>query len=178
MKLIVGLGNPGTKYQQTRHNLGFIFIDRLLKRFGEGSWKKKKELHAEVAPVHVLEQKFLLAKPQTFMNDSGTCVHKLCEYYKVEPNKLWVIHDDLDLPAGTIRTAFDSRAAGHNGVQSIIDALETQKFHRIRVGIGSAKDRGQEAERYVLDRIPKDDRTAIEAAWNAKEDVVLRELGV
>lgn len=176
MKLIVGLGNPGRKYQQTRHNLGFIFIDRLKERFGEGSWKKKKELLVDVVIVYADKQKLILAKPRTYMNESGISVQKLCACYQVEPDELWVIHDDLDLPPGTIRTAFNSGAAGHNGVQSIIDALGTQAFHRIRIGIGSAKKRGQEAERYVLERIPKDDWTAIEAAWNTKEDALLQAL--
>ncbi len=177
MKLVVGLGNPGKQYENTRHNLGFIFANRLKERLGDGVWKKEKKLHADVAKLRAGEQTLIFAKPQTFMNDSGISVQKLCAYYKADPSELWVLHDDLDLPPGTIRTAFNSRSAGHNGVQSIIDALGTQAFHRIRIGIGSAKQHGQEAERYVLERIPKDDWTAIKAAWNAKEDSLLKEFG-
>ncbi len=174
--LIVGLGNPGSQYDGTRHNLGFVVVDRLKERLGAGSWKQDKNLHAHTSMAHAAKRKIVFAKPQTFMNESGKSVQKLCTYYKVEPQNLWVVHDDLDLPPGTIRTAFDSRAAGHNGVQSVIDMLGTQQFHRVRIGIGSAREHGQDAERYVLERIPKDNWNAIEQAWNAQEDSLLREL--
>ena len=139
MKLIVGLGNPGEKYENTRHNVGFLAQDALIKKFESLSktfWDEEKKVKSRTKSVLIDGKKILLAKPTTFMNDSGIAVQFLCSYYKIDPSDTVVIYDDVDLPMGKVRVRFGGGAGGHNGVQSIIDNLKTDKFLRIRLGIG------------------------------------------
>lgn len=137
MKLIVGLGNPGNKYNLTWHNLGFMTLDQLIQgpNFIESGWKKfnGQTLICE-SQKNFPEAKLL--KPQTFMNESGTDVKKVSDFFKISPNDIWVVHDDLDLTPGKIKVDFGASAAGHRGVTSIIDHLGTQEFWRFRIGIG------------------------------------------
>lgn len=142
MKIIVGLGNPGAQYKNTRHNIGWLALDNLL---GEVKWSENKKFQALIYEANDL----LFVKPLTFMNNSGQSVQKILDYYKLRPKNLglinkkdadlseilMVIHDDLDLNFGDCRLASDSGSAGHRGVQSIIDYLKTKKFHRLRLGI-------------------------------------------
>lgn len=141
-KIIVGLGNPGAKYAKTRHNAGWLLIGRLAIELAQEndqkiSWRTKKDWSAEIAEVGDI----LLVKPQTMMNDSGRSVRAILDYYDLLTenlnNVLLIIHDELDLPSGTTRWSTNSRSAGHNGVQSIIDHLGTQNFARYRIGIQS-----------------------------------------
>lgn len=134
--LIVGLGNPGQKYADTRHNAGFLALDHLRVTFGASEFQPDQKFSADVTSTLVDGIKVMLAKPTTFMNESGRAVRAMLDYYKLDPSSLVVIHDDLDLAPGTLRTTNSSRAAGHNGVQSIIDTLGTQDFFRVRIGIG------------------------------------------
>ncbi len=154
MKIIVGLGNHGKKYEHTRHNAGFLALDFLLEIWNikPAAWKKKFD--AEILNLDHLDKKsehadYMLVKPQTFMNDSGKAVKAICDFYKVDiNNKLLVIHDDSDLLLGDVRVTNSSSSAGHNGVQNIIDNLNTQNFHRIRIGVESRlskKDMSTEA---------------------------------
>jgi len=150
MKLIVGLGNPGKKYEQTRHNFGFMALDLLAKKLGT-TWRDSTKLKAELAKT----AEYILAKPTTFMNQSGSAVSALLKFYKLTPSDLIVIHDDLDIDFGKWKLSSDSRAAGHNGVQSIIDQLGSKKFSRYRLGIRDADlpaDEADEAEKFVLER--------------------------
>lgn len=134
--LVVGLGNPGPEYVSTRHNIGFLALDRLREVFGAPEFRPESQFSAELSSVVIGGQKVILAKPTTYMNESGRAVRAILDYYKLDTNALIIIHDDLDLAPGTIRTTDSSRAAGHNGVQDIIDVLSTQDFFRIRLGIG------------------------------------------
>lgn len=136
MKLIIGLGNPGKKYAKTRHNAGFLCMDFLRKAFDFDAFAPDKKISASVSNGALGSEKVLLVKPDTFMNDSGAAAQKLIHFYKLSPQDIAVIHDDLDIAPGTFRTTLSSRAAGHNGVQDIIDKLSTQDFFRIRLGIG------------------------------------------
>lgn len=159
MKLIIGLGNPGEKYKLTRHNAGFLCADFLQKEWGFAPFVLDKKMFAEISsgaidPVRspscrrisilqnditsngVNNEKVLIVKPQTFMNLSGEAVLKLLQFYKLSPSDIAVIHDDLDIAAGKFKIATSSRAAGHNGVQNIIEQLGTQNFLRVRLGIG------------------------------------------
>ncbi|HPX64309.1 MAG TPA: aminoacyl-tRNA hydrolase [bacterium] len=153
-KIIVGLGNPGTKYAKTRHNAGWLLMDRLVAELEAETgqkinWRTKKDWSAEVAEIG----DSLLVKPQTMMNNSGKAIRAILDYYNLLAedltNILLVIHDELDLPTGTTRWSTNSRAAGHNGVQSIIDYLGTQKFNRYRFGIQPA-EKPTETIDYVL----------------------------
>lgn len=136
MKIIVGLGNPGNKYLQTRHNAGFLAVDYFLKDRGAISCQSKFD--ALICEYHENGNKILFVKPQSFMNLSGKVIRELTSFYKVAiDHDLLVIHDEVDLPFGTIREAFGSGAAGHNGVQNTINELGSKDFARIRIGIES-----------------------------------------
>lgn len=150
MKLIVGLGNPGKKYEKTRHNLGFMVLDELLRKMtpvARTAWQENKKLNSFVAKVGEL----VLAKPQTFVNASGYRVAQIANFYKIKPEDIWVVHDDVDLPLGKIKIRMGGAAAGHHGVESIIAKLGTDQFIRFRLGIGHP-GRGADAqvEKYVL----------------------------
>jgi len=140
MILIVGLGNPDKKYEKTRHNIGFRVIDELEKK--------------------ISDKNILLFKPQTYMNDSGKTVKSLIAYRKLPIANLWVIHDDIDLPLGTIRVSQNVSSAGHKGVQSIIDELKTKNFTRIRIGINPKSV--VDTERYVLEKFSKEEERIVE----------------
>ena len=136
MKLIVGLGNPGTKYTKTRHNYGFLALDHIHKFFKTfDDWTLDKKSNALLSKGEMNGQQIILAKPQTFMNLSGPAVASLVNFYKIGISDMWVIHDDFDLPLGVIRINHTASAAGHKGVKSIIDALGTKDFLRFRLGI-------------------------------------------
>lgn len=137
MKVVIGLGNPGDKYVGTRHNLGFEVMDELGKKIGgeDGEWKLDKKFKAAILKINSL----FLIKPQTFMNNSGMTVKLLVDYYKIPLKDIIVIHDDLDLPVGKIKVRLGGSAAGHHGVESIINSLGDDKFIRVRLGIGSGE---------------------------------------
>jgi len=163
MKLIVGLGNPDKKYENTWHNVGFLAIDQIESRETDEFLKCKnsKKHKAEICENSSPEEKIILAKPQTFMNNSGQAVKSLVKFYKIETRDIWVIHDDIDLPLGKIRISQNSSAAGHKGIQSIIDELGTQEFVRFRIGIQPTKPMKVPTEKYVLKKINKDDKVII-----------------
>ncbi len=149
MKLIVGLGNPGEKYEATRHNLGFRVVDEMV-----SNWKKEDKFKGEIAK----EDNIIFLKPLTHMNLSGIAVEKVAKYFKVPVSDIVVIHDELDLPLGKIKVRVGGSAAGHHGVESIINLLGDDKFTRVRIGIGNLRtqrkerDGGRsETERFVLD---------------------------
>ena len=134
MKLIVGLGNPGDKYQGTRHNVGFDVIDALARQ--EGLKLTDQKFRSDYTIWRVGDEKVLLVKPYTFMNLSGEAVLPLMSYYNISPDELVVVYDDLDLEPGKLRLRQSGSAGGHNGVNSIIEMLGTQDFKRVKIGIG------------------------------------------
>lgn len=147
--LIVGLGNPGEEYAHTRHNAGFDVVAELADECGARFWKS--ECGARTTRAKLAGEDVLLACPQSFMNTSGGPVSKLCREYGVSPEKLIVIHDELDIPAGSIRVKFGGGHAGHNGLRSICDKLGTRDWFRVRIGIGRPPGRMPVAD-YVLKR--------------------------
>ncbi len=134
MKLIVGLGNPGSEYARTKHNVGFMLADALGERLSVPPFRER--FNALVTEVYMGGEKVLIAKPQTYMNNSGEAVGPLMRFYKLEPEELIVIHDDMDIPAGTIRIRKKGSAGGHNGIKSIISHVGSENFSRVRIGIG------------------------------------------
>ena len=148
MKLIAGLGNPGSKYQNTRHNLGFMVADSFAKREGL-SWRISRDWICYFAKTN----NFVVAKPTTFMNKSGEALRSVAEFFKIDVSDILVIHDDLDLPFGKIRMSFDSMSAGHKGVESVIESIGRPDFARLRIGIGKS-DKG-DPEKYVLEEFSK-----------------------
>lgn len=154
MKLIIGLGNPGTQYEKTRHNAGFVFLDVLREQYNLPEFSFNKKFNAQISEGLVETEKYILAKPQTFMNRSGESVRALIDFYKIEPENITVVADDLDIEIGKYKIVQDSRAVGHNGIQNIINNIGTQNFTRIKLGIevgGGRKERGEiSGQNFVL----------------------------
>lgn len=159
VQLIVGLGNPGPKYEQTRHNVGFVFLDELARANGAG-FRVENKFHGEVCKLSIGGRDIWLLKPNTFMNLSGKAVAALAHFYKIPPEAVLVVHDELDIPPGQLRLKQGGGHGGHNGLRDIISRLGSRDFHRLRVGIGHPGD-SREVSGYVLSRAPGDDRMAI-----------------
>lgn len=138
MNVIFGLGNPGNEYRDTRHNIGYMVVDKLAREIGVGRvvFETNRKLGAEIVKVGNV----LLVKPTTFMNRSGVAVKAVADFYKISPESIWVIHDDIDLPLGKIKIRNKGASGGHNGIESIITNLKTDGFVRFRLGIGRGKD--------------------------------------
>ena len=168
MILIVGLGNPGLKFKNTRHNLGFKIVNIIKKESDFSIWQNKKNLKAKISQGEIYNQKIILAKPQTFMNSSGQAVRDLIKFYKIPLENLWIIHDDLDLELGKIRIKKDSGSAGHKGIQSIINELGAKNFNRLKIGIGP-KPIKIETKRFVLQRFSKNEKEILE---KTKEELI------
>ena len=134
MKMIAGLGNPGNEYAKTKHNAGFLFVDALAGHLGASGWKQKE--NALVAEARIGAEKVLLVKPQTYMNESGRAIGPLMDWYKLDPEDLIVVHDDMDIPAGVVRIRKKGSAGGHNGIKSVLAHVGDEHFVRVRIGIG------------------------------------------
>lgn len=160
-RLIVGLGNPGEEYARTRHNAGFMVVDTLAANLGVPYWRE--EAGARLGIVRVGDDDFLLAKPQTYMNRSGSAVKRLLERYDVPLSGLIVVHDDLDLPETVVRVKRGGGHGGHNGLRSLVEALGTGEFVRVRLGIGRPPGRQDPAD-YVLEPMRGDIAERIESA--------------
>jgi peptidyl-tRNA hydrolase, PTH1 family len=171
MKIIVGLGNPGSQYENTRHNIGFAMMDRLQRFFGFPDFSFNKKFNAEISEGIYVSDKIILVKPQTFMNLSGVSVRALIDFYKLTPDDIIVIQDDIDIEIGTYRIAADSRSAGHNGIQNIIDTLGTQKFKRLRIGIGATAVDSPAcrigAHDFVLGKFSEEEKKKIDQIFDA-----------
>ncbi len=149
MKLIIGLGNLGKNYAATRHNLGAMVVQLLAQATSpDANWDKWQN-RALISTLIINQQQVKLIRPLTMMNESGTTVAKLVNFYKIPTNNLWIVHDELDLPFGVIRLSWQSSAAGHKGVEGIIEELGTTDFWRFRLGIGRPPV-GLPADQYVL----------------------------
>ena len=157
IRIIVGLGNPGRDYAETRHNVGFMVLDRLARRFNV-EWKNDKSRKGELAAGPGV----LLVKPQTFMNNSGECVGPLMRYFKFHPEQVLVIYDDISFPVGTMRLRAGGSAGGHNGMKSLIAHLGTEKFPRLRVGISAPGLKKMVG--HVLGKFAPDERPLLEEA--------------
>ena len=161
MKLVVGLGNPGPQYRDTRHNVGFVVADELARRWHVDGWREQQK--ALVAKVRVGAEAVLLAKPMTFMNLSGESVAGLSSFYKVEPADVLVVVDEVALPLGRLRARREGSAGGHNGLKSMIASLGTMAFPRLRIGVGRGDKRRDLAD-HVLARFEPEERSVIEDA--------------
>ena len=165
MIIIIGLGNPGEKFKNTRHNVGFMVLDKFAEKNNFPEFKLSKKFSAEISEENFGEQKVLLAKPQTFMNDSGKTVKSLIQNSKFKiQNSVVVVHDDIDLPVGKIKIVQERGSAGHKGVESIIKSIGNENLIRIRVGIKGKKD--VEAGDVVLKKFSPDEQNLINEAIN------------
>ena len=162
MYLIAGLGNPTREYEKTRHNVGFETIDILADKAGTTVTEKKHK--ALYGKGYIGGQKVILAKPQTYMNLSGESIREIADFYKIEPENIIILCDDINLSEGQLRIRLKGSAGGHNGLKNIISHLGTQEFPRIRIGVGE-KPRGMDLADYVLGRFPKEQQAVMEEAY-------------
>jgi len=175
MKLFIGIGNPSPEYDNTRHNIGKFTISELAQNI-EGfkiELKQKPDLSTEIGIFNTESgEKVILANSLTYMNDSGWAVRAIANFYKITPENIWVIHDEFDIPLGEIRKSFDSRAAGHNGIKSIIQELGTQKFHRIRIGIKPLTATPVPLEKFVLEKFKDDEIELIKKGAIKAQEII------
>jgi len=169
MYLVVGLGNPGSDYAMTRHNVGFLFLDFLAEQHGLSFTGSKWQ--AQVATARLWGNAAVLVKPETFMNRSGLAVSRIAAYYKVAPEQIVVIHDDLDLAVGRVKIMNDRGAGGHNGIRSLIEQLGTKSFPRFKIGIGRPQH-AMPVERYVLANFASDEWEQVRGIFPVLEDGV------
>ena len=170
-RLVVGLGNPGEEYVQTRHNVGFLTVDELASRLGGSYWKT--EAGSLTCKVKCDGEELVLAKPQTFMNVSGAAIKRLCEAYKIGPEAdLIVVADELDLPVGEVRVKVGGGHAGHNGHRSIIERLGTRDYTRVRIGIGRPPGKMDPAD-YVLEPLRTGAFEELQASAQKATDLIL-----
>ena len=167
--LIVGLGNPGQKYEHTRHNMGFLTVDLLAEQLNVKLNKVKFKSAYNI--IRFGGQKCLVMKPQTYMNLSGEAVHEAAQFYKIPADHVLVIYDDVSLPVGKLRVRPTGSAGGHNGIKDIIAHLGTQEFQRIRVGVGE-KPKDYDLAAYVLGHFAAEDRKKVEEAIAQAADAV------
>jgi len=170
MYLIVGLGNPGTKYAHTRHNVGFDVLEALSRKLGVSISREKEQ--ALVGECFVGGQKVILALPQTYMNLSGESVMRLANWYKIEPENLLVVYDDIDIPQGHIRIRKNGSAGTHNGMRSIIGLLGYENFPRLRVGVGQKRE-GYELADWVLGHYIGEEQEAADKAFALAADAIV-----
>lgn len=180
MKLIIGLGNPGEKYIETRHNLGWRVIDYLHQNLKLEDWRLAKKFDSLISQRNTNQEKIILSKPQTMMNNSGRAVKALVDYYKISKQDILIIHDEIDLPLGKIKLQQDRSSAGHRGVQSIIDRLGTKDFIRMRIGIApriknqeSPKQNKSAAEQV---RIKNTERFVLEKFTEQEEEIIQKSI--
>lgn len=180
MNCIIGLGNPGSHYRHTRHNVGFLFLENFRDSRKFPPFREESRFEAETSEGIMDRARILLMRPLTFMNRSGDAVVRLAHFYKLNPHDIAVIHDDLDIAFGKIRISRDSRSAGHRGVEDIIKKLGTKTFLRIRIGIRrEAVSMPSDTAHFVLERFTREEKEALPrlfqvvadtlAAWVAEE---------
>jgi PTH1 family peptidyl-tRNA hydrolase len=169
LKLIVGLGNPGTEYARTRHNAGFWLVDELARRHG-GSFRTESRQQGEIARVSIAGREIWLLKPTTFMNRSGAAVQSLSGFYKIAPGEILVAHDEIDLPVAALRLKEGGGHGGHNGLRDIIATLG-DAFWRLRIGVGHPGSKPEVVD-YVLRRAPADEDALLQQAVIAAADII------
>ena len=167
-QLVVGLGNPGPQYEKTRHNVGFMVADLLAGRLG-GTFKLHKRSGAEIVTGRLGNRPVVVAKPRTYMNESGRHIGPLAKFYSVSPADVIVIHDELDIDFGRIRLKLGGGEGGHNGLRSVVNALGTKDFHRVRIGIGRPPGRKDPAA-FVLENFTAAERAEVPAICEQAAD--------
>jgi len=148
--LLIGLGNPDKKYEKNRHNIGSDFVMFLEKEWRGSDWKKNKKCFAEISYVEKKDKKIILAKPLTFMNNSGKSVVQLKKFYNVPLKNIFIAQDDADISLGDFKISYNRGSAGHNGIKSIINYLKSKTFYRIRIGIRPSSKKREKADKLVL----------------------------
>jgi len=173
-RLIVGLGNPGNEYERTRHNIGFRVIDAFAAKRGAGEWVKQRNLKGDLCQLALEDgAKLHLLKPRTFMNESGVSIQKVCSYYKIPPEEMLVIHDDINLDVGAVKASERGGSGGHNGLADIIARIKPT-FARLRIGIGQKTFKEMDLADYVLEKFSQEDETLISSSMDRYLDCLER----
>ncbi len=175
MHLLVGLGNPGPQYRSTRHNLGWLVLDAAVAALGAGEWHAEPKHEADMIDYRSSDGgRWLFVKPTTFMNNSGRAVAQLASFYKVLPGDIVVVHDELDLPFGTVRTRLGGSAAGHHGIESVAHHLGSDAFWRVRCGIAPREGTVRQGlgSDYVLGTFSPDEHAALPAVIELSSNLV------
>ncbi|MBX4190437.1 aminoacyl-tRNA hydrolase [Candidatus Parcubacteria bacterium] len=172
MKLIVGIGNPEEQYKDTRHNIGFMFLDYVAKKVESNSFELDKNSNALVSKSKIDKTPVVFAKPLSYVNKSGDVVGKLAKMYKVKPQDVIIVQDDLDIEFGSFKNSFNKNSGGHKGIESIIKALKTKEFYRLRIGIAvkalhkarqqSENQRDEFVQDFVLSKFSKNDQDTVD----------------
>lgn len=174
--LVVGLGNPGLQYEKTRHNVGFMSADLLMKKAGGEFTKHKMDAH--FGECEIGKKRILVMKPQTFMNNSGTAVSAVSKFYKIPNDKIIIISDDISLDVGRIRIRRKGSHGGHNGLKDIFQLLGTDSIMRVKIGVGAKPHPDYDLADWVLGKFPKEDEenlsTALENSVKATEEIITR----
>jgi PTH1 family peptidyl-tRNA hydrolase len=170
IKLIVGLGNPGRQYEKTRHNAGFLFLDTLADQLG-CTWVNESKFQGIFAQGKIASTPVMLLKPDTFMNRSGQSVGKVARYYKLQPEEILVVHDELDFNPGIVKLKKDGGHAGHNGLRDIIAHLNSNQFYRLRIGIGRPPA-GKVVADFVLSSPPKSELELLQVAFDLSRSYI------
>jgi PTH1 family peptidyl-tRNA hydrolase len=170
IKLIVGLGNPGRQYEKTRHNAGFLFLDTLADQLG-CVWANESKFQGGFTQGKIANTPVMLLKPDTFMNRSGQSVGKVVRYYKLHPEEILVVHDELDFNPGIVKLKKDGGHAGHNGLRDIIAHLNSNQFYRLRIGIGRPAA-GKVVADFVLSSPPKSEFELLQTAFDSSRDYI------
>lgn len=166
----MGLGNPGNEYENTRHNVGFMVANKLAQKCDNTQWSNDKKLFAQIIKSDIGGKQVIIAKPETFMNNSGRSVAAIADYFKIDPCDIIIIADDINLEVGAIRVRKTGSSGGHNGLKSVIERVG-EDFGRVRIGIGINKN--EPSESYVLKNIPSDDKELIEKAVDKVVDFLI-----
>ncbi|MEK7603590.1 MAG: aminoacyl-tRNA hydrolase [Patescibacteria group bacterium] len=179
-KLIIGIGNPDEQYQSTRHNVGFMFLDYFAQKLEANDFELEKKLNSLVSKTKLEKTPVILVKPQTYVNKTGEAAAKLKNFYKVKPEDIIVIQDDLDIPFGNTKLSFSKNSGGHKGIESIIKALKTKNFYRLRIGLGvktlqkarqqSDKKRDEFIRNYVLSKFSKSESEKLKEIFKETYD--------
>ena len=172
IRFIVGLGNPGREYERTRHNAGYWWVESIAGR-KKARWSKESKFSGWLARVEEGDRDFWMLKPSTYMNESGRSVSAFLRFHKIEPGEMLVVHDELDLPPGTVRLKKGGGTGGHNGLTDIVDSLGTKDFWRLRIGIGHPGHKDLVAD-YVLHEAKRDEQALIDPVFERSLDLFPR----
>ena len=170
IRLIVGLGNPGEKYERTRHNAGYWWVDAIAAA-KRAAWKRETKFSGWTARVEEGGREYLLLKPSTYMNESGRSVSAVMRFFKIEPGEMLVVHDELDLAPGVVKLKRGGGTGGHNGLTDVAEAIDSKDFWRLRIGIGHPGDKDLVAD-YVLDRARRAEQDAIDPVFERSLDLL------
>ena len=186
-KLIIGLGNPDQEYQNTRHNVGFMFLDYLAKKIDANDFEEDKKSNALVSKSKIEKTPIVLVKPLCYVNKSGEVVSKLAKFYKIKPEDIILVHDDLDIEFGNFKLSFGKNSGGHKGVESVIKSLKTKNFWRVRFGVSTSglrkarqqsdKKRDEFVMKFVLSKLTKSDHEKVKSLYKEALDRLSQIMG-